>query len=199
MPSGHLLCRRAFATFVDATILLASALLITAAVLSPLGALVLLQWLWLNLFVSTYDVPMLLQQARTSLQFSHSPLEALFADTVLAGYLLAAAHLILFWLYFAGFEASRLQATPGKRLLRLIVSGDEQHRASFAQTSLRYWVLVIPAFLILLTVRLGWLPVALVVVGGNLLATLFSRSRRTINDWLSRSIVRDAIVVDHAT
>jgi uncharacterized RDD family membrane protein YckC len=43
------------------------------------------------------------------------------------------------WLYFASFESSAWQATPGKRLLRLLVTDLEGHRISFARASGRYF------------------------------------------------------------
>jgi uncharacterized RDD family membrane protein YckC len=43
------------------------------------------------------------------------------------------------WLYFASFESSRWQATPGKSLLGLVVTDLEGHRISFARASGRYF------------------------------------------------------------
>jgi len=43
------------------------------------------------------------------------------------------------WLYFASFESSRWQATPGKRLLGLVVTDTKGHRISFARASGRYF------------------------------------------------------------
>jgi uncharacterized RDD family membrane protein YckC len=43
------------------------------------------------------------------------------------------------WLYFASFESSRWQATPGKRFLRLAVTDLQGHRISFARASGRYF------------------------------------------------------------
>jgi uncharacterized RDD family membrane protein YckC len=43
------------------------------------------------------------------------------------------------WLYFASFESSIWQATPGKRLLGLVVTNLEGHRISFARASGRYF------------------------------------------------------------
>lgn len=42
-------------------------------------------------------------------------------------------------LYFIGFEASRWQATPGKRLLGLQVQSDQGGRLGLAQTALRFF------------------------------------------------------------
>jgi uncharacterized RDD family membrane protein YckC len=43
------------------------------------------------------------------------------------------------WLYFASFESSAWQATPGKRLIRLAVTDLKGHRISFARASGRYF------------------------------------------------------------
>jgi uncharacterized RDD family membrane protein YckC len=43
------------------------------------------------------------------------------------------------WLYFASFESSSWQATPGKRLLGLVVTDVKGHRISFARASGRYF------------------------------------------------------------
>lgn len=43
------------------------------------------------------------------------------------------------WLYFASFESSAWQATPGKRLLGLVVTDLEERRVSFARASGRYF------------------------------------------------------------
>lgn len=43
------------------------------------------------------------------------------------------------WLYFALFESSIWQATPGKRVLRLAVTDLEGRRISFARASGRYF------------------------------------------------------------
>jgi len=43
------------------------------------------------------------------------------------------------WLYYAGFESSRGQATPGKVLMRLEVTDMEGNRVSFARATLRFF------------------------------------------------------------
>jgi uncharacterized RDD family membrane protein YckC len=56
---------------------------------------------------------------------------------------IVAAFGILFivvpWLYFAGFESSRSQATPGKVLMSLVVTDLEGNKPSFARTTLRFF------------------------------------------------------------
>ena len=60
----------------------------------------------------------------------------------LAGSIIAAYGILLVivpWLYFAGFESSRSQATPGKVLMSLVVTDMEGLRPTFARTSLRFF------------------------------------------------------------
>jgi uncharacterized RDD family membrane protein YckC len=46
--------------------------------------------------------------------------------------------LFLRWIYYASFESSRWQATPGKKLMRLVVTDERGHRLSFAHASGRF-------------------------------------------------------------
>ncbi len=62
--------------------------------------------------------------------------------TALAGSIIAAYGLTLIvipWLYYAGFESSRSQATPGKVLMSLVVTDLEGNKPSFARTTLRFF------------------------------------------------------------
>jgi len=43
------------------------------------------------------------------------------------------------WVYFAGFECSSAQATPGKRALGLIVTNLDRERISFGRATARYF------------------------------------------------------------
>jgi len=52
------------------------------------------------------------------------------------------------WLYFAGFESSRSQATPGKVLMSLVVTDLEGNKPSFARTTLRFFGKFISALII---------------------------------------------------
>ncbi|MGA2919424.1 RDD family protein [Methanoregula sp.] len=52
------------------------------------------------------------------------------------------------WLYFAGFESSRSQATPGKVLMSLVVTDLEGNKPSFARTTLRFFGKYISALII---------------------------------------------------
>lgn len=54
------------------------------------------------------------------------------------------------WLYFAGFESSRSQATPGKVLMSLVVTDLEGNKPSFARTTLRFFGKYISTLIIFL-------------------------------------------------
>jgi uncharacterized RDD family membrane protein YckC len=61
---------------------------------------------------------------------------------------LGVLFIIIPWLYFAGFECSRGQATPGKTLLRMKVTDREGDRISFARATLRHFVKFISTLII---------------------------------------------------
>jgi uncharacterized RDD family membrane protein YckC len=52
------------------------------------------------------------------------------------------------WLYFAGFESSRSQATPGKVLMHLVVTDMEGTKPTFARTTLRFFGKFLSAIII---------------------------------------------------
>jgi uncharacterized RDD family membrane protein YckC len=69
----------------------------------------------------------------------------------LVGSIVAAYGILLVivpWLYFAGFESSRSQATPGKVLMSLIVTDLEGTKPTFARTTLRFFLKFISALII---------------------------------------------------
>jgi uncharacterized RDD family membrane protein YckC len=69
----------------------------------------------------------------------------------LFGSILAAYGLTLIvvpWLYYAGFESSRSQATPGKVLMNLVVTDLQGNKPTFARTSLRFFWKYISALII---------------------------------------------------
>lgn len=72
----------------------------------------------------------------------------------------AASHgtnFMLDWLYFAIFECSAWSATPGKKLLGLIVVDDEGRRISFLRATARYFAKFLSAVLLLLGfLCIGW-------------------------------------------
>ncbi|MDD1704683.1 MAG: RDD family protein [Methanoregula sp.] len=73
------------------------------------------------------------------------PAEALTLDgttAALFGSIIAAygvALIIVPWVYFAGFESSRSQATPGKLLMRIVVTDLEGNKPTFARVTLRHF------------------------------------------------------------
>lgn len=61
------------------------------------------------------------------------------------------------WLYFAGFESSRSQATPGKVLMHIMVTDMEGNKPTFARVTLRHFgkfISAIPVFLGFLAIGL---------------------------------------------
>jgi len=74
----------------------------------------------------------------SALSLSHADPEVLMA--LLPSLMYAAALAFVGqWLYFALFESSRWQATPGKRAMGLKVVGETGHRIGFGQASGRYF------------------------------------------------------------
>jgi uncharacterized RDD family membrane protein YckC len=77
--------------------------------------------------------------------FQHVPASELTTEgttAALMGSIVAAYGLTLIvvpWVYYAGFESSRSQATPGKVLMKLIVTDLDGNKPSFARTSLRFF------------------------------------------------------------
>ena len=47
--------------------------------------------------------------------------------------------ILVVWLYFAFFESSAWQATPGKRILRLYVTDMQGRPVSFGRATIRYF------------------------------------------------------------
>ena len=58
--------------------------------------------------------------------------------------------IIIPWLYFAGFESSRSQATPGKLLMRIVVTDLTGNKPTFARVTLRHFAKFISALIILI-------------------------------------------------
>lgn len=64
---------------------------------------------------------------------------------------------IIPWLYYAGFESSRSQATPGKLLMMTVVTDLEGNKSTFARVTLRHFAKFISA----LFVFIGFLAIGL--------------------------------------
>jgi len=94
---------------------------------------------------------------------AHAPISSLTeAGTPIAalGPIVAAVGLLIIvvpWLYYAGFESSRGQATPGKVLMRLEVTDLEGNRISFARATLRFF----GKFISTLIIFIGFLMIGL--------------------------------------
>ncbi|MCX6684288.1 MAG: RDD family protein [Methanoregula sp.] len=78
--------------------------------------------------------------------------EAGTVDAALSPIIAALGMLIIIipWLYFAGFESSRSQATPGKLLMRVVVTDLEGNKPTFARVTLRHFAKFISALIIFL-------------------------------------------------
>jgi uncharacterized RDD family membrane protein YckC len=69
----------------------------------------------------------------------------------LYGSILAAYGIVLIvipWLYFAGFESSRSQATPGKLLMHIVVTDMTGNKPTFARVTLRHFAKFVSALII---------------------------------------------------
>lgn len=77
------------------------------------------------------------------------------------------------WPYFAGFEASPWQATPGKRLLQVIVTDAGGERLSFARASGRYFGKLISE--------------AIFAIGYVMIA--FTEKKQGLHDLMARTLV----------
>ncbi len=71
--------------------------------------------------------------------------EAAFTPIIAA---LGVLLIIIPWFYFAGFECLRGQATPGKTLLRIVVTDKDGTRITFARATLRHFFKYISALII---------------------------------------------------
>ncbi|MGA9332994.1 MAG: RDD family protein [Rudaea sp.] len=100
----------------------------------------------------------------------------------------------LVWWYFALFESSELQASPGKRVFGLRVVGEHGGRISFLRASVRAWVILL----------LPNIAVELVYLAGNgffvnlvnLIAFIvwaampaFTRRKQGLHDWIANTFV----------
>ncbi|MCK7475084.1 MAG: RDD family protein [Rhodopseudomonas palustris] len=76
--------------------------------------------------------------------------EAGTADAAFGPIIAALGMLIIIipWLYYAGFESSRSQATPGKVLMRIMVTDIEGNKPTFARATLRHFAKFISALII---------------------------------------------------
>jgi uncharacterized RDD family membrane protein YckC len=91
----------------------------------------------------------------------HIPADQLTAEGsmgALIGSIIAAYGILLVivpWLYFAGFESARSQATPGKVLMRLVVTDMDGQKPTFARTTLRFF----SKFISILIIFIGFIMI----------------------------------------
>ena len=84
----------------------------------------------------------------------HVPVEQLTTEGTmgsLLGSVIAAYGIILIiipWLFFAGFESSRSQATPGKLLMHIVVTDMTGNKPTFARVTLRHFAKFVSALII---------------------------------------------------
>jgi uncharacterized RDD family membrane protein YckC len=84
----------------------------------------------------------------------HVPADQLTPEGTMAALLVSvvAAYGVLLvvipWLYFAGFESSRSQATPGKLLMRIVVTDMTGNKPTFARVTLRHFAKFVSALII---------------------------------------------------
>ena len=92
-----------------------------------------------------------------------APVESLTTEgtsAALFGSIVAAYGMVIIvipWLYYAGFESSRSQATPGKLLMRIVVTDLEGNKPSFARVTLRHFA----KFISTLIIFIGFLMIGL--------------------------------------
>jgi len=82
-------------------------------------------------------------------------------------------NMIFNWLYFALFEGSSRQATPGKMLLGIKVTDLEGRRISYARATGRYWAKVIS----FLTLGIGF------IMAG------FTKRKQALHDMIASTLV----------
>ncbi|MFY9799763.1 MAG: RDD family protein [Methanoregula sp.] len=93
----------------------------------------------------------------------HASVESLTTEgtsAALFGSIVAAYGVVIIiipWLYYAGFESSRSQATPGKLLMHIVVTDLEANKPSFARVTLRHFA----KFISTLIIFLGFLMIGL--------------------------------------
>lgn len=90
-------------------------------------------------FISFASVAMGISTAFLELQPGLTPHQILlkFGGKLIWGTLVF--FVVMSWVYFAGCESSKWQATPGKKFLGLKVTDENGGRASFYRASLRFW------------------------------------------------------------
>jgi uncharacterized RDD family membrane protein YckC len=81
--------------------------------------------------------------------------------------------LLLDWLYFAGFECSSAQATPGKMALSLVVTNLDRERISFGRATARYFSKILST----LTLCIGYMMIG------------FTAKKQGLHDMIAGTLV----------
>ncbi|MCK9632344.1 MAG: RDD family protein [Methanoregula sp.] len=111
--------------------------------------------------------------------FQHVPVAELTTEgsmAALLGSIIAAYGLTLVvvpWVYYAGFESSRSQATPGKVLMKLVVTDLAGNKATFARTSLRFF----------------WKYISVLIIFIGFIMIGFTKKHQGLHDILSGCLV----------
>ncbi len=81
--------------------------------------------------------------------------------------------LILSWLYFAGFESSAMQGTPGKKIMGIIVTDTDGDRITFGMATGRF---------------LGK-GISAIILGIGYLIAFFTPKKQALHDFIAGTIV----------
>jgi uncharacterized RDD family membrane protein YckC len=93
----------------------------------------------LSCFISFLSVALGISTAFLGLQPGSTPHDLLLQFGNKFIYATLAFFVAMSWIYFAGCESSKWQATPGKKFLGLIVTDENGGRVTFWKASLRFW------------------------------------------------------------
>lgn len=108
------------------------------------------------------------------IQEGGEPNPAFVAFLVVFGLVFAAVAVVGSWLYYAYFESSAWQATPGKKILNLLVTDLNARPVSFARASGRYFAKIIT----------GLIPLGI----GYILAGITER-KQALHDMIASCLV----------
>jgi uncharacterized RDD family membrane protein YckC len=90
-------------------------------------------------FISFLSVAMGISTAFLELEPGKTPHDLLLKFGGRFIYATLAFFVVVSWVYFAGCESSKWQATLGKKFLGLMVTDESGGRATFWKASLRFW------------------------------------------------------------
>lgn len=91
------------------------------------------------------------------------------AESILASLLMIA----IVWLYYALFQSSKHQATPGMKLFKMEITDYEGKRISFGQATLRYFA--------------SWLSGLIAGIGYIMIA--FTPRKQGLHDYIAKTLV----------